>query len=337
MSSQITNYYLKEVRDLSVIPDTAPLFGSAKWIRVLTEVMNLDVRILLVYKGETFIAWLPFQHIEKGPVTKADPLPLSLNGGPFYAVEPRAALRDEWSRQRAVTTVILDYLKEHYTMVYLMLNNADLRPAQASGWELHPRVDVFAGGIPAFDYPEVIEEPSYADYSQSTRRKIRKSVKAGAEVVMNPETDVELWLQAFNRLHERRNIPVRWSPELLWKLRKRLHEEGLMQTFCAVVDDLEYGWLDVLVDPQYKAVFSLHIYVVGEGEDLEIHSLLYDAMIEYAREKSMVCDLLGGGAPGVFEFKERFATHRTIRHDFEWIRPGLRTLTGLQRRWRRLS
>jgi hypothetical protein len=300
---------------LADLPESAPVFGTRTWLAATSRALPFPLRILKVYKGESFAAWLPVQEVSRGPFRKAFTPMLTFYGGPYFAGEPRKHFNEEVKQRYEILAALLARLEEraHYCM--LLPEDIDVRPALERGWACTPRFTVI----------NRLADPDCLEVNRAAGKNIRKAERLGLELRESVDAGAGQgeFEAAFARTFARKGLAMSWQPRWAADLRRELAGSGLLENLAvATPEGKEIAFASVALDAHRDAAILWYSCSLAEADQAGAMHFLYHRLLERYRGRYGVFDLCGADHRSLSEFKEKFGRELAVRHCLEKYRGG---------------
>jgi hypothetical protein len=302
--------------DLSGLPESAPVFGTRAWLEATRRALPFPLKVLKVYKGESFAAYLPLQFIERGGLVKAFVPILTFYGGPYFVPGRRKHFNEEVREQYEILGEALAWLERHSHYSLLLPEGHDARPALERNWHCRPRYTVIN---------------SLGSYSASALNKdgmhnIRKAERGGLTFGgIEGEDEFET---AYARTFIRKGLAMKWKPRWAADLRRELTGTGLMEHFAVRSPaGMPIAFASVALDRYRKSAIIWCSCSLAEADRTgAMHFLVHNLILQY-RDRFETFDLCGADHRSLSEFKEKFANQLVARFSLEKYRgPGSKAL-----------
>ncbi len=301
--------------DLAGLPDTAPVFGTRRWLEATRKALPFDVRILRVYKGETLVAYLPLQSIRRGGLVKTFVPILTFYGGPYFVGEERKHFNERTKERYEILGAILDRLARDCNYALLLPEDGDVRAALERNWRCTPRYTVVND----------LKSADSLEFNRACAKSIRKAERLGLIFTeTGGEGDFEA---AFARTFARKGLAMSWRPRWAADLRRELTGSGLLDHLAVrTPEGKEIAFASVALDPYRNAAILWYSCSLAEADQTgAMHFMIKNLLLRY-REGYGTFDLCGADHRSLSEFKEKFAQRLVPRFALEKYRGPLSEL-----------
>ncbi|MEO7424123.1 MAG: hypothetical protein ABI036_02985 [Fibrobacteria bacterium] len=296
--------------DLSGLPEAAPVFGMRAWLEATRRALPaFPLKVLKVYKGETFVAYLPLQFIARGGLIKAFTPVLTFYGGPYFTAERRKYFNEDVKERYEILASILAWLESHSHYAMLLPESCDARPALERGWRCLPRYTVV----------NLLKSGTSLEFNRASSKSIRKAEEAGLRL---GETAGDGAFQtAFTRTFVRKGLAMKWKPQWATDLRRELTGSGLMEHLAvSTPEGKEIAFASVALDKLGKSAILWYSCSLAEADATgAMHFMLSELILRYRGEYETF-DLCGADHRSLSEFKEKFANRLDARFSLEKYR-----------------
>jgi hypothetical protein len=295
--------------DLSNLPDMAPVFGTRLWLEATRKALPFSLKILRVYKGESLVAYLPLQFIQRGGLVKSFVPILTFYGGPYFVTEPRKYFNEEVKEHYEILGTILDYLgsTSHYSL--LLPETCDARVALEKKWTCSPR----------YTLVNDLQSQNSLDFNRACSESIRKAERLG--LTFGETTGDGAFEEAFARTFLRKGLAMSWQPRWATDLRRELTGSGLLDHLSVKnVEGKEIAFASVALDHFRKSAILWYSCSLAEADQTgAMHFLVKNLLVKY-RESFETFDLCGADHRSLSEFKEKFGQRLVVRFALEKYR-----------------
>jgi hypothetical protein len=296
--------------DFSGLPESAPVFGMRAWLEATRRALPaFPLKVLKVYKGETFVAYLPLQFIARGGWVKAFTPILTFYGGPYFISERRKYFNEDVKERYEILGSILAWLERHSHYSLLLPEECDARPALERGWQCLPRYTVV----------NLLQSAASLEFNRASAKSIRKAEEAG--LLIGETTGDGAFQAAFERTFVRKGLAMQWKPQWAADLRRELTGSGLMEHLAVrTPEGKEIAFASVALDTFRKSAILWYSCSLSEADATgAMHFMLRQLILRY-REAYGTFDLCGADHRSLSEFKEKFANRLEARFSLEKYR-----------------
>lgn len=320
---------LKVVLDASLadLPEDAPVFGTRTWLAATAKALPFPLSILKVYKGDALAAYLPYQSIRRGFLTKAFVPVLTFYGGPYFTGGRRKYFNEEIKQRYEIQKELLAFLAREADYCLLLPEECDARAALELGWTCTPRYTLI----------NRLKSPDSLEFGRAAMKSIRKAERLGLRIAESAgQGNGGGFEAAFARTFARKGLAMAWKPEWAGALRKELAGSGLLENLSVYTPEgKEIAFASVALDRHRSAAVLWYSCSLAEADGMGAMHFLYRGLMQRYREGFDVFDLCGADHRSLSEFKEKFAQELVARHALERYRgPATRALMGLYTRLR---
>lgn len=320
---------LKVVLDASLadLPEDAPVFGTRAWLAATAKALPFPLRILKVYKGDALAAYLPFQSVKRGFLSKAFVPILTFYGGPYFTGEKRKYFNEEIKQRYEIHKEMLAFLAREFDYCLLLPDEFDARAALELGWTCTPRYTLI----------NRLKSPDSLEFGRAAMKSIRKAERLDLRIAESAARGEGAGFEAaFARTFARKGLAMAWKPEWAAALRRELSGSGLLENLSVYTPEgREIAFASVALDRRSRAAILWYSCSLAEADQMgAMHFLYRELMLRY-KEDFDVFDLCGADHRSLSEFKEKFAQELVARHALEKYRgPAAKALMGLYARLR---
>ena len=300
--------------DLSGLPVSAPVFGLRAWLEATRKALPFPVKVLKVFKGETFVAYLPLQFIVRGGLTKAFVPILTFYGGPCFVADRRKYFNEDVKERYEILGAILDWLEGRWEYCLLLPEDADVRPALERGWICKPRYTVV----------NLLSAPNSLEFNRACSKSIRKAESLG--LTFGETQGDGAFEEAFTRTFVRKGLSMKWKPRWAADLRRELTGSGLLEHLAVrTAEGKEIAFASVALDRHRKSAILWYSCSLKEADNTGAMHFLIRSLLERYRGGSYgnafeTFDLCGADHRSLSEFKEKFANRLEARFSLEKYR-----------------
>jgi hypothetical protein len=295
--------------DLSGLPEAAPVFGLRGWLEATRKALPFPLHVLKVYKGETFVAYLPLQTIARGGLIKRFTPIFTFYGGPYFTGERRKYFNEEVKERYEILAAILEWLESRSHYALLLPEECDARPALERGWRVQPRYTVV----------NLLDAETSLELNRATGKSIRKAEREG---LLFGETAGEgAFEEAFARTFARKRLAMSWQPRWAADMRRELTGTGLLEHLAVRTPaGKEIAYASVALDRLRKSAVLWYSCSLAEADNTgAMHFLIHNLLLRY-RGSFETFDLCGADHRSLSEFKEKFANRLVPRFSLEKYR-----------------
>ncbi|HKP97836.1 MAG TPA: hypothetical protein VJ385_19015 [Fibrobacteria bacterium] len=301
---------------LDDLPEAAPVFGTRAWLEATRRALPFPLKVLKVYKGETFAAYLPLQFIKRGGLVKAFVPILTFYGGPYFVPGRRKHFNDEIKEQYEILGCVLAWLesRSHYSL--LLPEWHDARPAMARNWRCLPRYTVV----------NRLRSENTLDVNQDCQSNIRKAERAG--LAFGTTDGEDAFEDAYARTFVRKGLAMKWKPRWAADLRRELTGTGLMEHWAVrTAQGKAIAFASVALDRfRNSAIIWCSCSLAEADRTGAMHFMVRNLILRY-KDEFETFDLCGADHRSLSEFKEKFANQLLTRFSLEKYRgPATRAL-----------
>lgn len=279
------------------------------WLEATRKALPFPLKVLKVYKGETFVAYLPLQFIERGGLSKAFTPILTFYGGPYFAAERRKYFNEDVKERYGILEGILEWLESHSHYCLLLPEEADVRPALERGWTCRPRYTVV----------NLLGSESSLEFNRASLKSIRKA--EGLGLVFGETAGEGAFEEAFARTFTRKGLSMKWKPRWAADLRRELTGTGLLEHLAvSTPEGKEIAFASVALDRYRKSAILWYSCSLAEADQTgAMHFMVRNLILRY-RDRFETFDLCGADHRSLSEFKEKFANRLDARFSLEKYR-----------------
>jgi hypothetical protein len=319
--------------DLSGLPEAAPVFGARAWLEATRRALPFPLKVLKVYKGETFVAYLPLQFIARGGLTKAFVPIFTFYGGPYFTAERRKYFNEDVKERYEILGAMLEWLESRSHYCLLLPEDADVRPALERKWICQPR----------FTVVNLLDAANSLEFNRAAAKSIRKA--EGLGLAFGETSGDGAFEEAFTRTFVRKGLSMKWKPRWASDLRRELTGSGLMEHLAVrTAEGREIAFASVALDRFRKSAILWYSCSLAEADNTGAMHFLIRGLLERYRSGPYrgafeTFDLCGADHRSLSEFKEKFANRLDARFSLEKYRgpvsralmKGFETARGLLR------
>jgi hypothetical protein len=318
--------------DLSGLPESAPVFGMRAWLEATRKALPFPLKVLKVYKGETFVAYLPLQFVSRGGLTKAFVPILTFYGGPYFIAERRKYFNEDVKERYEILGGMLEWLESQSHYCLLLPEEVDVRPALERDWICKPRYTVV----------NLLSAANSLEFNRACAKSIRKAESLG--LVFGETQGEGAFEEAFARTFARKGLSMKWKPRWAADLRRELTGSGLLEHLAVrTPEGKEIAFASVALDRFRKSAILWYSCSLAEADNTgAMHFMIRNLLDRYRKEDGQsggfeTFDLCGADHRSLSEFKEKFANRLDARFSLEkyrgpWSRAlmkGFETARGL--------
>lgn len=312
--------------DLSGLPEAAPVFGMRAWLEATRKALPFPLKVLKVYKGETFVAYLPLQFISRGGLTKAFVPILTFYGGPYFVAERRKYFNEDVKERYEILGGMLEWLESHSHYCLLLPQDVDARPALERNWLCRPRYTVV----------NLLSAANSLEFNRACSKSIRKAENLG--LVFGETQGEGAFEEAFARTFARKGLSMKWKPRWAADLRRELTGSGLLEHLAVrTPEGKEIAFASVALDRFGKSAILWYSCSLAEADNTgAMHFMIRNLLDRYRNGdgngvkgdgksgngagKFETFDLCGADHRSLSEFKEKFANRLDARFSLEKYR-----------------
>ena len=305
---------------------SVPVFASAKWLEILSEVFRFQAQILTAHATSGAGIAIPLLSRQRFFLRVSPAPPITLYNG-FQTTLPPTT--DKQRRQLiAPTESILREISAHYHFASLSLpvDCPVIDVFHRFRWQLLKQRTIV---IPMTDHEAV-----WAGYSQSLRRKIRRADEQQLRLAETEDIDCVVALHETS--YQRHGImpPVPKIQLLDWM--RRLKAENFLRMFTAALPNGKVVAVRVVI-PDHNSIYDwLAGADVGATDISASHWLVANIHRRFMELGYTSFDFMGANTPGVAEFKRSFGGMEVPFHIATYYRsPMVKTVESLRNSLRR--
>lgn len=302
-------FKLELVDDLSGLPETAPVFGMRAWLEATRKVMPFPLKVLKAFKGETFVAYLPLQFIERGGLGKAFTPIFTFYGGPYFVSDRRKYFNEDVKERYEILGAMLEWLERGCHYCILLPESQDVRPGLERGWICKPRYTVV----------NLLHAPDSMEFNRACAKSIRKAESLGLR--FGKSSGDGAFVEAFTRTFARKGLAMKWKPAWASDLRSTLADSGLLDsTSVRTAEGKEIAFASVALDRFRNSAVLWYSCSLAEADQSGAMHFLIRNLLDRYRNEFATFDLCGADHRSLSEFKEKFANRLEVRFSLERYR-----------------
>jgi hypothetical protein len=251
------------------------IFHSSKWITTVAKSLQIDYKIIGVFKDSVLIGGCSFYLLTKFHFYKfaCTTVPLTPYGGFVVSPTKKIKIRSREFREHDIISLILEKiqtLKINHIDIINSPDFTDVRPFKWQGW--YTRV--------LYTYILSLENKSFSDVSNNIKKNILKAQKLGI-VVKNEYVPDRFW-ELTKLTFEKQNMKVPYRKEFLFDLMEMLIKNNLgemriaklpsgdiISAYFTVYDShYAYNWV-AANDPKFKNTGVTSLLHFEQYKDLQ--------------------------------------------------------------------
>lgn len=203
------------------------IFSSSFWLKMISEMMGIPLKLLVCHKGKELVAGLPlFVYKTLEGNTIKHPILTQFSGVHILKRETRYPYKKEMEGKKIFSSII-DYLEKNYDYVNLINHPAliDIRPFQWRGWHCNVR---YTSELNLKKIDDIFKK-----IDNSVLNKIRKAEKLGIKI--EQMNDTEMFYKLWRLSYKRKKIKVPLTKNIFFKWADRLLNKKLIKIYFAIL------------------------------------------------------------------------------------------------------
>lgn len=302
----MSKYKVELLDQCPELPIDAPLFGSKRWWDFQKKIWGEDLYCCCCSSNSDLIAWVFLIKTNRGPWSRAVPIPYTPYGGPYFNLSEQKYFHNHLTLHEEVTQEIARFLANSFDQVLLFPQSDCTRALYWQNWRTSPRFTLLT---------DLNHKRSQKfAWTRTIKRNIDKS-KSEFKLSLGNHSD---WIKHCLDILFHNKVYLPKGPQILQKWDAHLAEINDIKS-CHLLDAdgncrANFIWVE---DHKYHIAYALWI-----GGDLSARKQgAYYQMVDFCLRQLPntihFFDHCGADHPAISEFKSKFSDHLQTKHNLE--------------------